>query len=129
MRRIALVLLLMTGGMWAAAGEPQGRAARDVIVKWRSLPSHLDALDLPNELLCKIETVKRALPETERTNSGLERISKITATSAENAKQLWDVLRSDPRVEYAELRPERVPHGFIQTRERESLDGVPNDPF
>jgi hypothetical protein len=124
------ILLLSISTLQAAPNSLCERASRELIVKWRSLPTHLDASDLLGDAAVHVESVRRALPETGRTAAGLERITVITAASAEDVTRIFSSLRTDPRVEYIEPRTMRWTDGAPDgLRERESLDGTPNDPF
>jgi hypothetical protein len=125
-----IFLLCSISTLQAAPGDPCERASRELIVKWRSLPAHLDATALLGEAAVRAESVRRALPETRRTATGLERITVITAATADNVSHLLASLRADPRVEYAEPRPLRWVDGAPMGRHgHESLDGTPNDLF
>ncbi|RPH92279.1 hypothetical protein EHM69_13040, partial [candidate division KSB1 bacterium] len=124
------VFLLMTaciGAETLAAGQPN----REVIVKWRTQPSRLDAAELLPDYANRIEAMQEALPVISRTEIGLERITVVTAASTDAAAELAENLRHDSRVEYAELRAVRYldgnSSGFHEAGG--TLDGVPNDPF
>jgi serine protease len=125
-----LFALLGVGAVQGEERDPCERAGRELIVKWRSLPAHLDAGCLSANLAARVQAVRRALPESKRTANGLERVSVITAVSEQDVTSLLSALRSDPRVEYAELRALRTTDGGpTDPRGRGSLDGTPDDPF
>jgi serine protease len=123
-----LTLLLITV---CTAENAQDRAARELIVKWRSLPTRLDAsYVLPTEA-GSIEDVHFALPQASP-DYGLNRITVVRTCNTQVAEQLVETLQHDPRIEYVERRPVRsldVMHNGNRRNGRSSLDGVPNDPY
>ncbi|HEY3294717.1 MAG TPA: S8 family peptidase [bacterium] len=122
--------LLIAASAFAAVPASIERAAREVVIKWRTPPSRLDALTAMPEFAGRTESVRAALPITERTEQGLERVSVLVATSRQAAEEIVAGLQGDPRVDYAELRPERHTDDYTAARRGgNALDGVPNDPF
>jgi hypothetical protein len=87
----------------------------------------LDAAELMPVCAQGVTAVRMALPNAARSACGLERITVAGTASAADARHVLNTLQNDPRVEYAELRPERFTHGH--PGHGETLDGVPDDPF
>jgi subtilisin family serine protease len=129
MIRFLLILLVATTVAAQATENPAfERAAREVIVKWRSSPLALDAATLIPDLSSEVSAVRMALPAVAaRAVGGIDRITVLTAISVQAAGNLVEELRRDSRVEYAELRPVRFTDD--QPRGRTTLDGVPDDPY
>ncbi len=122
--------LLVATSVFASVPAAMERAAREVIIKWRNMPARLDAGELLPNYSAQMEDFRAALPVRERTEQGLECICVLRATTRENARCIVSGLQSDPRVEYAELRPERHTDDYpVKGRGGSRLDGVPNDPF
>jgi serine protease len=128
--RLWIYCLLLSSSLFAAVPAGMEKATREVIIKWRHMPSALDAADLLPQFAPQTEAISATLPATGRTDQGLERVSTLTATSVEAAHDIVAALQNDPRVEYAELRPIRHTDEFEGNRRGgNALDGVPNDPF
>jgi hypothetical protein len=93
--------LLVVGVAFGSQPAAMERATRQVIIKWRTMPSRLDAAELLPEYAMQTEEIRATLPVNERTEQGLERISTLTAFSREAAEEIVNGLRNDPRIEYA----------------------------
>lgn len=127
---VLTAVLLTTGLSVADSQTVLERAEREIIVKWREQPVALDAAIFVGALEHHVESVRAALPVTERTTIGLERITVLTARDAAGLEILLSVLCSNPDVEYVERRPQRWVDGRIhENRGGDALDGTPNDPF
>ncbi len=131
MRAVLALTLLLIACAGCFAGTMLERASRDVIVKWRTLPSSLDAADVLPAYASEISEVKPALRGVPRSEFGLDRIAVISLTTGDVVGDVVETLRRDPRVEYAEPRPIRHTHGRQANDpwRRDPLDGVPDDPY
>jgi hypothetical protein len=123
-------LLFSATQVFANSEDVLDIASREVIVKWREMPLSLDANELLPQRAAQIESIKKALPISER-SSTLAKLSVLRAIDAQTAQALVVELNENPQVEYAEMRPIRQLDGDrIPGRDRgNSLDAVPNDPF
>ncbi len=127
MKLLALFILSLLFAPLANGETLEQRAAREVLVKFKSPPQRLDAEEFP----CsdKIASVKQPLPSAPR-SSELCKIVSLSAASAVDAERILSALRADPRVEWAELRQMRyIDTRFMRTGRPTPLDAPPNDPF
>jgi serine protease len=127
---ICFSLLFSATQLFAERGDVLDTAKREVIVKWRVMPQSLDANELLPQKAAQIESIKKALPISERSSS-LAKLTVVRAMNAQTAQELVAELNNDSRVEYAEMRPLRELDGErIPGRDYgNSLDAVPNDPY
>lgn len=123
-------LLLMSSLLFFSVGFSETleqRAAKDVLVKFKFVPQSLDNVEF--SFAEKIRSIKQALPIGNR-RSELAKIATITSRTASDASEILDLLRVDPRVEWAELRPIRHNDARLNERmNRGHLDAPPNDPY
>ncbi len=127
MKLLALLMLALLLGQIANGETLEQRAAREVLVKFRTAPLRLDATEFP--FVDKIVSVKQALPTATRTGE-LCKIVSLSAKSLSDAQRILNKLQTDPRVEWAELRQMRYIDSRFNRDERiDPLDAPPNDPF
>ena len=122
MKVLALITVLILSTWSAQAGELLARAERDVMIKWRTLQSALDASDQLQPFSAEIEQVSPALPVDPREASGLERITNVRLTTRDHIADLLAALRDLPsylldRDTHRELQVDRLLIGLV-IRER-----------
>ncbi|MBL0059932.1 MAG: S8 family serine peptidase [bacterium] len=127
MKFLTLLMLGVLIGQIVNGETLEQRAAREVLVKFRTTPARLDATEFP--FSDKVVSVKQALPNATRTGD-LCKIVSLSAESVRDALRILNELQADPRVEWAELRQMRYIDSRLSRDERvDPLDAPPNDPF
>lgn len=122
---IALIAVLILTAELLARSNP----SHDLIVKWRTLPSRLDAEIFSSEFADNVVSLRAALPQAPHTVHGLDRIIIVEMTDDISVQALSNYLQTDSRIEYAEPRQIRHTQARTQAWNSATIDGVPNDPF